>query len=136
MTIVKLFLWPRGRLSRAGFWRALLMAALAAFAIDLGLYLAGLFHPLEVRFYLALAGLYVWLCLAAKRLEDVGRSRLLAAIPAAALVLGLASTAFLVGALDGRAPAPTTMIGVFGPLAGMLVFLGATAWIGAARTKA
>lgn len=135
MSIVKLFLWPRGRIGRLSFWRALLIVLLAAFAVDLGLYVAGIFHPLEVRFYLALFCLFVWLCLAAKRLEDAGRSRFLAAIPAAALIAGLASVAFLVGALDGRSPAPTTMIGFFGPLAGIAVFLGATLWIGLAKSR-
>lgn len=136
MSIVKLFLWPRGRIGRLSFWRGLLMVLLAAFAADLANYMAGTIHPLQMRFYLALACLFVWLCLAAKRLEDAGRSRFLAAIPAALLIAGLASVAFLVGALDGRGPAPTTMIGFFGPLAGVAAFLGATLWIGLAKTKA
>ncbi|MDO8378775.1 DUF805 domain-containing protein [Phenylobacterium sp.] len=135
MRIVKLFLWPRGRLGRRGFWAALAGLLLAAVIVDLAFYLTSPLPPLQVRFHIALAGLYGWLCLAAKRLEDAGRPRLLAALPAAILIAGLASTAFLVGALDGRGPAPTTMIGFFGPLAGVLVFLGATAWIGMARPK-
>ncbi|WP_340645555.1 DUF805 domain-containing protein [Phenylobacterium sp.] len=135
MGIVKLFLWPRGRIGRLSFWLGLLVILLAAFVADLANYIIGLIHPLQIRFYLALACLFVWLCLAAKRLEDAGRSRFLAAIPAALLIAGLASVSFLVGALDGRGPAPTTMIGFFGPLAGIAVFLGATLWIGLARAK-
>ena len=108
MTIVKLFLWPRGRIGRLSFWRALLGLLVTAFAADL---------------------------LAAKLLEDAGRSRFLAAIPAAVLIVGLASVGFLVGALDGRAPAPWTMLGFFGPLTGIVVFLGATLWIGLAKTR-
>jgi uncharacterized membrane protein YhaH (DUF805 family) len=135
MTIVKLFLWPRGRIGRLSFWRALLGLLVTAFAADLANYMAGWIHPLQMRFFLALFCLFCWLCLAAKRLEDAGRSRFLAAIPAAVLIVGLASVGFLVGALDGRAPAPWTMLGFFGPLTGIVVFLGATLWIGLVKTR-
>ena len=135
MGIVKLFLWPRGRIGVLSFWRALLALLLAAFALDLVNYAAGWLHPLQMRFYLGLFCLFCWLCLAAKRLEDAGRSRLLAAVPAGLLIAGLACVAFLAGALDGRSPAPTTMLGVFGPLAGIAVFLGATLWIGLAKPR-
>lgn len=135
MGIVKLFLWPRGRIGRLSFWRALLILLLTAFAADLVNYVVGSLHPLQMRFFLALFCLFVWLCLAAKRLEDAGRSRFLAAIPAALLIAGLACVGFLVGALDGRGPAATTMIGFFGPLAGIVVFLGATLWIGLAKPQ-
>ncbi|CAN5601065.1 hypothetical protein BH10PSE5_BH10PSE5_33650 [soil metagenome] len=135
MSIVKLFLWPRGRIGALSFWRALLVLLLVIFAVDLANYVAGGLHPLQMRFYLGLFGLFCWLCLAAKRLEDAGRSRFLAAIPAALLIAGLACVAFLVGALDGRSPAPTTMLGVIGPLAGIAVFLGATLWIGVLKPR-
>ncbi|MDO8801382.1 DUF805 domain-containing protein [Phenylobacterium sp.] len=135
MRIVKLFLWPRGRIGRLSFWRALLVLLLAAFAADLANYMAGWIHPLQMRFGLALFCLFCWLCLSAKRLEDAGRSRFLAAIPAAVLIVGLASVGFLVGALDGRGPAPWTMLGFFGPLAGIVVFLAATLWIGLAKSR-
>lgn len=135
MSIVKLFLWPRGRIGRLSFWRALLVLLLTAFAADLANYMTGGIHPLQMRFALALLCLFCWLCLAAKRLEDAGRSRFLAAIPAAVLIVGLACVGFLVGALDGRAPAPWTMLGFFGPLAGIVAFLAATLWIGLAKSR-
>ena len=135
MSVMKLFLWPRGRLSRKGYWGALLALVLVAVLLILANDQVGLLPSLRGRFYVALTCLYAWLCLTAKRLTDSGRPPLLAILPAVALVAGLASAAFLVGALDGRGPALYTMIGFFGPLAGVLIFLGSTAAVGLASPR-
>ncbi len=135
MSALKLFLWPRGRLGRKGYGWALLFLVLAAVLISLANDQLGLLPSLRGRFYVALTCLYAWLCLTAKRLADSGWPPLLALLPAVALVAGLASAAFLVGALDGRAPAPYTMIGFFGPLAGILTFLGSTVAAGLASPR-
>lgn len=130
-----IYLTSNGRMGQRDFWIAwaiLFVAALVASMVPV------------IGHLITLVLIYPFVCIAAKRLHDFGRSGWLAAVPyvvafAAAVVGGvMGGMAMMLGALGGRGAAGAAAVGGFGLMV-LLMSLAALAglafllWVGLTR---